>query len=67
MTDASIVGLSIVPAAVSVPLIVGLVLVSAAVCTLIVGAALAARARTAPAAEEPDRRVWDDADLYDIE
>jgi hypothetical protein len=50
------------------PVLVFLIFVGAAVGMLIAGAARAARDRAdAAAAEEPDRRVWDDADLYDIE
>jgi DMSO reductase anchor subunit len=49
------------------PVLVFLIFVGAAVGMLIVGAALAARDRATAAAEEPDRRVWDDADRYDIE
>jgi hypothetical protein len=50
------------------PVLVFLIFVGAAVGMLIAGAARAARDRTdAAAAEEPGSRVWDDADLYDIE
>jgi hypothetical protein len=48
------------------PVFIFLIIVGATVGVLIVGAALAAIAEAA-AAEEPDRRVWDDVDLYDIE
>jgi hypothetical protein len=46
--------------------ILGLVIVLAAVGILMVTAALAAGADPPPV-EDPDRRTWDDADLYDIE
>jgi hypothetical protein len=50
------------------PVLVFLIFVGAVVGMLIAGAARAARDRAdAASAEEPDRRVWDDADLYDIE
>jgi hypothetical protein len=50
------------------PVLFFLIFVGAAVGMLIAGAARAARDRAdAAAAEEPDRRTWDDTDLYDIE
>jgi uncharacterized integral membrane protein len=70
MANHAIVSLSILAAigAMPYPVLFFLIFVGAAVGMLIAGAARAARDRAdAAAAEEPDRRTWDDTDLYDIE